>query len=130
MKADRARPHYGPEEGYFPLDGVEERCRRVRTFAHCHRLPYRCLRDASAAIGVNVMLPGSLYCMTNTRVTKCPVSHNAIAYNDVQLTTGTREYQDPLKSRGAYHRSNLLPCCLKPILRRFVNVCRHACVWI
>jgi hypothetical protein len=37
MKTYWTGTHYGPEEGYFPLDGVEERSGRIRAFAQFHR---------------------------------------------------------------------------------------------
>jgi hypothetical protein len=37
VEAYRARAHYGPEEGYFSLDGVEEWQRRVGAVTQFHR---------------------------------------------------------------------------------------------
>jgi hypothetical protein len=37
MEAYRARAHYGPEEGYFALDGVEKWHRRVGAVMKFHR---------------------------------------------------------------------------------------------
>ena len=39
VEAYRARAHYGPEEGYFSLDGVEEGQRRVGAVTQFHRPP-------------------------------------------------------------------------------------------